>query len=62
MTYKTIIYKPNGMCISNAFPLLRNAKKYARQTGDPGDRVKIEEQWEDEQSTLYDYTVEKWDA
>ena len=57
MTYKTIVYKPNGICISNAFPLLRNAKKYARQTSDPGDRVKI-----DEQNTLYEYEVEDWNA
>ena len=62
MTYKTIIYRPNGMCISNSFPLLRNAKRYARQTSNPGDRVKIEEQWEDEQNTLYEYTVEDWNA
>ena len=40
--------------------LLRNAKKYARQASDPGDRVKIEEHWEDEQSTLYEYEVEDW--
>lgn len=33
---------------------------YARQTGDPGDRVKIEEHWEDEQTTLYNYEVEDW--
>ena len=60
MRYKAIVYKPNGMCVSNAFPLLRNAKKYARQTSDPGDRVKIEEHWEDEQSTVYEYEVEDW--
>lgn len=60
MRFKTIVYKPNGMCISNAFPLLRNAKKYARQASDPGDRVKIEEHWEDEQSIIYEYEVEDW--
>ena len=60
MIYKTIIYKPNGICISNGFPLLRNAKKYARQASDPGDRVKIEEHWGDEQNTLYEYMVENW--
>ena len=60
MRYKTIIYKPNGMCISNAFPLLRNAKMYARQTSDPGDRVRLEEHWGDEQTTLYEYEVEDW--
>ena len=60
MRFKTIVYKPNGMCISNAFPLLRNAKKYARQASDPGDQVKIEEHWEDEQSIIYEYEVEDW--
>ena len=60
MRFKTIVYKPNGVCISNAYSLLRNAKKYARQASDPGDRVKIEEHWEDEQSTIYEYEVEDW--
>ena len=35
MKYKAIIYKTTGVCISNAFPLLRNAELYASHNSDP---------------------------
>jgi hypothetical protein len=55
MKYKAIIYKTTGVCISNAFPLLRNAELYASHNSDPGDRVSIQEHSDDEQNTLYEY-------
>ena len=60
MRYKTIVYKPTGVCMSRAFSLLRDAKIHARRISAPGDNVRIEEHWEDEQNTLYKYTVEGW--
>jgi hypothetical protein len=55
MRYKTIVYKPTGVCMSRAFSLLRDAKLYARHNSDPGDRVSIQEHSDDEQNTLYEY-------
>jgi hypothetical protein len=61
MTYKTTVHRADGTYVNMSFSLLRDAKGYARQTGRKGDRVVIEEHWEDEQNTLYKYTVDDWD-
>jgi hypothetical protein len=58
MHYKAIVYKTNGVCISNSFTLLRSAKLYARKMSSSGDTVRIEEQSEDEQTTLQKYVVD----
>ena len=59
-TYKTIIYKPNGVCLSKPFKLLRDAKVYARKEGFPGDKIAIQEHIGEEQVTLHDYVMEDW--
>jgi hypothetical protein len=59
-SYKTIIYKPNGVCLSKPFKLLREAKKYARKEGYTGDKIAIQEHTGEEQVTLYDYVMEDW--
>jgi hypothetical protein len=58
--YKLVIKKPNGAAWSFSFPMLKDCKISARRVGKPKDRVIIEEFFEDEQNTLYDYVMEDW--
>ncbi len=59
-TYKTIIYKPTGVCLSKPFSLLREAKVYARKEGYAGDKIVIQEHVGEEQNTLFNYMMEDW--
>jgi hypothetical protein len=58
--YNLVIKKPNGDARSFSFPMLKDCKISARRVGKPGDRVIIEEFFEDVPYILYDYTMEDW--